>query len=200
MKGKNVILDFDGVIADTFNFHYRKVNEIYKVKITEDEYRAAFTGNIYSPENKKLAHIDYKDYPKKVALEQREVEPYPEAISSINKLSKDYNLQMVSSGWEEQIFPFLEKHNIKEKFSEFLCADRGTSKHQKLETLVGENVENYIFVTDTVGDVKESRLAGVPVIAVTYGYHSQEDFKNTTPDYFSASWQETCSIIEEYFK
>jgi phosphoglycolate phosphatase-like HAD superfamily hydrolase len=38
--------------------------------------------------------------------------------------------------------------------------------------------EESIFVTDTLGDLKEASIAQVPTIAVTYGAQSREHFTN----------------------
>jgi phosphoglycolate phosphatase len=43
--------------------------------------------------------------------------------------------------------------------------------------------EKTFYVGDTVGDIKEARLAGVKTVAVTWGWHNKERLEMASPDY-----------------
>lgn len=39
------------------------------------------------------------------------------------------------------------------------------------------------FITDTSGDVREGKEAGIKTIATTWGYHTKEELVEAKPDY-----------------
>ena len=42
---KNIIFDFDGVIYKSQNYHLNKLNEVFNIGLTMEEYRDAGKGN-----------------------------------------------------------------------------------------------------------------------------------------------------------
>lgn len=198
---KQIIFDFDGVIADTFDFHLGKINDIYKVGLTAEEYFDIHDGNFHANTNEKITHLDFTQYGHLVAEEQSRTVPFPGAIDSIIELSTLFRLHLVTSGWEAQIFPFLRHHDIFRCFSSLKCADVSTSKHEKLEQIVdseNNNADNFIFVTDTLGDILESNAVGIPTIAVTFGFHDEERLKKGDPNYLAHSWPKVMTIIKDW--
>jgi phosphoglycolate phosphatase-like HAD superfamily hydrolase len=45
MKVKNIIFDFDGVICQSKPYHLNKLNEVFNLGITEEEYSGSHHGN-----------------------------------------------------------------------------------------------------------------------------------------------------------
>jgi phosphoglycolate phosphatase-like HAD superfamily hydrolase len=198
---KQVILDFDGVIADTFDFHLGKINDLYEVGLTAKEYFDIHDGNFHANTNEKIASLDFTNYGRLVGEEQSGVPPFPYAIDSVRELSKMTKLHLVTSGWEAQIFPFLRHHDIFQDFSSLKCADLSTSKHEKLEQILKSEIstpENFIFVTDTLGDLYESHAVGIETIAVTFGFQDEERLKIGSPNFIAHSWPEVMCIIKEW--
>jgi phosphoglycolate phosphatase len=50
-------------------------------------------------------------------------------------------------------------------------------------------------VGDTVGDIVEARQAGVPSVAVTWGWHSEERLLAASPDVVAHDPQELVGIL-----
>ena len=49
-------------------------------------------------------------------------------------------------------------------------------KFKILKEKYGIREEEMLFITDTLGDLRESSEAGVPTVAVTWGAHKREHF------------------------
>lgn len=200
---KHLILDFDGVIADTFDFHLRKVNEFHGIDFTAEEYRKVHEGNFYDDTDSRIADLDFTGYPAFVKAEQQLLPPYEGVIEVLSKLATLHKVHLVTSGFQEQILMFLEKQQISELFTTILCADHGKSKHVKIESILTEqkitSSNDCVFVTDTLGDIVESHEANVPVIAVTFGFHGEELLRKGSPEYIAHSWTEIEQIVSEHF-
>jgi len=89
-------------------------------------------------------------------------------------------LSIVTLASRKNCVPSLEKYNFQNYFKHIYVKEDGLSKVENvLKILEKENlqVEEAIFVTDTLGDVKEMDVLGVPTIAVTYGMHDRSFFE-----------------------
>jgi phosphoglycolate phosphatase-like HAD superfamily hydrolase len=199
---KHIIFDFDGVLADTFDFHLKKANELFHVELTAQEYKDMHNGNFHKHTLKKMSGFKPLEYPNLVAKDQAKLPLDPKIKKLLEKLSKDYRLHIISSGWERQIVPFLKNHKIEHLFTELLFADHGKLKSGKFKKLfASQNTtsKNCLFVTDTLGDISESQEVNIPVIAVTFGFHDKEHLKSGLPTYLADSWSEVEKVIHNHF-
>lgn len=184
-NSKLVIFDFDGVVVNTFSF----ACEIGKNQfgITEEEYRKKFEGNFYNSSSiineQKEVPINFDFFslyqPKLMNL-------VPEAgiIESIQKLSEQYTLTIVSSTLTHIISGYLDKFSARNYFQEILGADVEKSKTIKINRLLdkySKKPSEAVFVTDTSGDVQEAEHCGVKAIAVTWGYHPKVTLEKANP-------------------
>jgi len=196
----HIIFDFDGVLVDSFDFHLSRINKLFDVCLTSNEYKDMHNGNFYSSNLKKMDKFNASDYPSLVAREQSQLPLVDGALETLKELKENYILHIVSSGWEKQIIPFLENHCIRDLFTTGLFADHGKSKHEKLESLMNDQKttpDKCIFVTDTTGDIKEARLAKVRSIAVTFGFHEEDHLIKEKPAYIANSWNDIKEIIKK---
>ncbi len=171
-----VLFDFDGVIADTFAMNY-EVSRSFEPSLTEDEYRARFLGNINNyrswgdeDERKRNDEAFFSRYVPKLF----EADIYPEMAAAVKDLAKDHLLFVISSTLTAPIADFLEKEGLGGFFSGIYGNDVHRSKVEKIKmTLSGHSLEpsRCVFVTDTVGDIREARTCGVDSIAVSWGFH-----------------------------
>lgn len=200
---KHVILDFDGVIADTFDFHLAKLNEFHDIDFTAEEYRKVHEGNFYNDTDSRIADLDFTGYPAFAKTEQALLPPYEGFIEALLKFSSLYKVHLVTSGFKEQILPFLVEKKIDNLFTTMLFADHGKSKHVKIESILAQQkispTNDCVFVTDTLGDIVESHEAKVPVIAVTFGFHEEELLRKGSPEYIAHSWPEIEQIVSTHF-
>ena len=197
---KHIIFDFDGVIIDSFQFHIKKMNEIYGIGLTEEEYSNRHVGNFYTNSFAKFDNIDFSDYAKQVAEEQSNLLPNQGSLKLLKDLSKKSRLHIITSGWKVQVMPFFEKHKIVDLFDTFLFAEDGKKKSDKFNLIFNKNInpKDCIFITDTLGDLYESNEVGIQTIAVDFGYHSPELLKKGNPNYMVSSLAEMEGILDRF--
>lgn len=180
---KLVIFDFDGVLVDTLIMHYKISHKINK-KMSLDSFKSIFDGNIYESLKKSS---DIKQHPKFFEIydkQSRNLE-IPEIMKNlIFELNKNYNLIIVSSTPSSLILKILNQENIENYFSDIFGADIHTDKIVKIEMALkkyGIEPNNAIFITDTLGDIKEAEKCRVKSIAVTWGFHERETLEKGNP-------------------
>ncbi len=66
-----------------------------------------------------------------------------------------------------------------------------------LMTENGVTIANTIFVTDTLGDIREATKVGIRTIAETFGFHNRERLKLGDPFRIVDSWEEIEAVVHE---
>ncbi|MEI8270919.1 MAG: HAD hydrolase-like protein, partial [bacterium] len=95
-----------------------------------------------------------------------------------------YILIIISSTHTESIKKILEREKVSEYFTEILGVD--VEKNKIIKTnLVLEKYKilskDAVFITDTLGDIREASKCGVQSIGVTWGYHEKETLEKGNP-------------------
>lgn len=181
---KVILFDFDGVIVDTFSFCYRIMNS--RDAISEDFYRAKFEGNINDAFKKPEQNPDAKlfDFYGQYNPELMACQPNEEVVKVIKELARNHTLIIISSTISSSIEQFLEVHGLADVFKEILGNDVEKSKVKKINDVLqryGIKSTETVFITDTLGDIKEANVCGVKSIAVTWGYHSSTTLEKGSP-------------------
>ena len=174
---RNIILfDFDGVVADSFGLAY-SVNRSIFPDLEEGEYRQAFEGNINDWAKEKMqgrhrTDVDFAStYAERADAEISLVSGMKEVLAD---LSRRYTLIVVSSSTSTFINIFNEKHGLVAFFTEILGNDVHKSKIEKISMVKAKyhaSPDRYVFVTDTLGDVREADHHGIGVIGVSWGFN-----------------------------
>jgi phosphoglycolate phosphatase len=182
---KIILFDFDGVIADTFAFCYNIANS--RDALTHDEYRARFEGNI-NETSKKVSQSTSRtapfDFFAHYTPELMKCPPNGDVVKVIQELARNYPLIIISSTITPSIVSFLEMHGLKDAFKEILGNDIEKSKVKKIQGVIqkyGIKPSETVFITDTLGDIKEAKECGVRSIAVTWGFHPIETLEKGEP-------------------
>jgi phosphoglycolate phosphatase len=181
---KVILFDFDGVIVDTFSFCYRIMNS--RDAISEDFYRAKFEGNINDAFKKPEQNPDAKpfDFYGQYNPELMSCQPNEEVVKVIKELARNHMLIIISSTISSSIEQFLEVHGLADVFKEILGNDVEKSKVKKINDVLqryGIKSTETVFITDTLGDIKEANVCGVKSIAVTWGYHPSTTLEKGSP-------------------
>jgi phosphoglycolate phosphatase len=179
---KIIVFDFDGVIADTFSFCYRIINE--RDSITPAEYRSRFEGNINTAPKAPGRSGAAFDFFSRYTPELMASQPDEKMVSVIRILAREHTLIIVSSTITSAISAFLDLHGLRNVFAEILGNDVDRSKVKKLRDVIRRydiDPSETIFITDTLGDIREATECGVRSIAVTWGYHSAETLQKGEP-------------------
>jgi phosphoglycolate phosphatase len=206
MKNKYILFDFDGVIVDSFAPAF-EVNKMICPHITEEEYKRRFEGNINdwkdveSKHNENCRHdIDFfAEYLPKM---KKRVGIVPSMEKVIEELSKSYSLIVISSTLTAPIQELLEKYNLLHFFTEIMGNDVHTSKVEKIKMVFSKyntDSKKCIFVTDTLGDIREATHMGVSAIGVSWGFNERETLMKGNPFKVANNPNELLSSISEYF-
>lgn len=179
---KLVLFDFDGVLVDTLDIAYG-INLEVQPDLTLEKYKSFFEGNIHTAiADGRKKHIP--DFDEKSSFRARELK-IPEDIKQlVVSSSKDAKLTIVSSSSTKLITEILDREGMSKYFSDILGSDAHQSKVVKIKMLLDKykvTPENSVFITDTLGDIREADDCGVKSIAVTWGFHSIETLKKGNP-------------------
>lgn len=197
----NIILfDFDGVIVGTFSFCYEISNSTSP--ITKEEYRARFEGNIYDAIKKAGPSSKKVDFFSEYTPQLLEAKPVEEIVDAIKSLSNKYTLVIISSTISSSIIKFLEMYDLRKYFKDILGPEVDESKTRKILMILEKysvTPNQAVFVTDTLGDIKEARECSVKSIAVAWGYHPAETLMVGSPYKLISHQSEIVPAVEAYF-
>ena len=181
---KLLIFDFDGVLEDTFDWNYEVAKKRYK-NLKREDYRGWFNGNIYEHPTVKAAGpmniIEYFEQYKK-GFENRIIKP--EFKEMLIKLKQKYHLVIISSIDDDIINPYLKRKKIDNLFEEVWGIKKKTSKVEKFKDflkLYKLDTNNCLFVTDTLGDIREANKVNIKSIGITWGYQTESSLKRGNP-------------------
>lgn len=179
LRKKIVLFDFDGVIVDSFDICYGITSKAHK-SLSKDEFRGFFEGNIYEAEEKLL---EQKKFPKEEeffaeytprVFETSPIEGIPKVLEEFGKA---YQMIVVSSTITSPIQGYLEKYGLARHFDWIMGGDVHKSKTVKIQMVLDQykaRPEDCVFVTDTLGDMREAAICQVSSIGVTWGFHERE--------------------------
>lgn len=185
MKRKIIIFDLDGVLFDSVAVTEQFLYDRYP-GMTKEMQMEILCGNFHE-ELKKIV------LPKKVQTEEEaearrvlhtenksKVPLYEGAKEMLLELHKGgYILALNTSAYEKNSLPLLDRAGITELFDFLGTAEISKSKVDKfkiIEEKYGFDNEHVLFITDTVGDIREADIANVPTVAVTWGAHNRSYF------------------------
>lgn len=194
---KLLIFDFDGVIEDTFELSFGFFKKQFP-DLSRDEYRSWFNGNFYEVVKEKRLPIDIGAYYLQYHRALANTCTNPAIARMLAVLHERFPLAIVSSSYEDTINAYLKRNGIAHLFGEVWGAKKNTSKVEKLEELVRKNdvrKEDAFFITDTFGDIREAATAGIPAIAVTWGFHSEERLAQGNPSAIVHTPQELLELL-----
>lgn len=196
-KLQHILFDFDGVIADTADINWALSQEHDK-NATYEDFLAHHDGNVFEeprinfePEKRHLFHSEYR---KRLTSSH-----IVRAALPLQRLGALYTLHIVSSTSEESIKRALEQSALLELFSRIMGQETHFSKVEKFKMLIqeeGVSPENAVFITDTLGDIKEAHKVGIKTIAETFGFHNRERLEAGEPYAIVDTWNEIEQTIE----
>ncbi len=173
---KIVIFDFDGVIADSWGVAY-ELNVIQRPGTTEEQYAEMFHGNINTTLSKIPNAVEinfFEEYEKRLG----DISVFAGMKEVLATIAKKYEMIIISSTNSDVIQKFLERENLAQYFKKVLGNDVEKSKVKKMEMVLDAypvEKDEIVFVTDSVGDLKESEKVGIDSIFVTWGYNKKEN-------------------------
>ena len=97
---------------------------------------------------------------------------YEGVNETLDLLSKEYDLYIVSNCQDGYVQAFLNAHKLEGYFKDIEMFGRtGFDKGRNIRILMERNdIKSAVYVGDTEGDEKASRYAGIPFIYAAYGF------------------------------
>ncbi|MBL4933533.1 HAD family hydrolase [Clostridium paridis] len=207
MKLDSIIFDLDGTIWDStssiidcWNKTLDKYDEVNN-KLTIDDMKGIM-GLTQEEVGKKL--FPYLDDAKKAEimedcckrecehLEQSGAILYDKVEETLEKLSKKYNLFIVSNCQCGYIEAFYKYHGLEKYFKDHESSgNTGLNKGENIKLIIERNnLKASVYVGDTEGDLKATKVAGIPFVYARYGFGDVEEY-----DYVIDSFQDLLMFI-----
>lgn len=199
-----VVLDFDGVLVDSFNVCYdinRRAFASAGYILKRATFVDLFSGNIHEKLKGLLAGDEEKLSEFSVLREKLfrerytgEVGVYPFASKFVRALSKISRVAIASTNRYELIECVLEREHLRHYVTTIFAGTVGkrVMLQRAIDELASDSAPRF-FVTDTVGDIIAGKDAVFSTIAVTWGFHGQRVLEKANPDYIA---KKHSSVIE----
>ncbi|PZU91171.1 MAG: HAD family hydrolase [Chryseobacterium sp.] len=182
----SIIFDLDGTLWNASETVSKAFNESIKdigfdIEITSQKVRDfsgmkmndIFTQHFSFIPKEKLQDFE-KIYAKKESdyLKEFGGELFPKVKETLEKLNENYRLFIVSNCMKGYIENFIEFFSFKDLFEDFECyGNAGLPKDKNIRLIVERNnLQNPVYVGDTIWDKDSSEKAGVDFIFATYGF------------------------------
>jgi phosphoglycolate phosphatase len=193
MNKKIVVFDMDGVLINSGDILYRLLQEIFP-RLTLQEYKDFFMGNFhdgkekYAQTNPAIEMEDAEKEERRIYFaDQKAQSPlFPGIRELLQSLrDQDFLLAVNTSAYERNALPLLVKNDIFDYFDFVAVFEDSRSKAEKF-TMIQKRfeceVDEMVFVTDTVGDMREAAEFGVRTIGVSWGVHTKHQFHHHKED------------------
>jgi phosphoglycolate phosphatase-like HAD superfamily hydrolase len=207
-KHKVILFDFDGTLAPTMEPVLDIINtfsdELKFKKITTKQ--AVKLRDKGARELLKQFNIPLWKLPFLVARVQKELttkipglKPFPQIKETIKILKKrDFTLGIVTSNSKENVEEFLKNNQLTEfafVYSEKNIFGKGKVIKNVLKKKRVKTIDT-IYIGDEIRDIEAALLAGIKIIAVTWGYNSEKSLKKANPDYLIHNPQDLLRILQ----
>lgn len=193
INNKAVIFDFDGTLANTEGFLRQIYRDVAREKgwvpLNKSTYRRLFTASIWDAarwSRFRPWRLQYLVSESRSRLQARanEIEIFKGLVKVINELHKSgYDIYMLSRNWQSTVQLVVDKHGLGDKVV-VLEKPGFFTKHKSVKKLLiqkkYEKDETWM-VGDEVRDLYAAKRAGVPFIAVSWGFQDEKTLKAFKP-------------------
>lgn len=208
MGKRTYIFDFDGTLANSFDFVTTFLaHEAGKEMTPELEQRLggmSMRGMARELEIPKRQFLRlFVQGRRKMGEHMNEIKPFPGIESMLHDLYEDDNerkFMALSSNRKKNIQLFLENHNLDHYFSDTKGNASILGKAHGLRKMLQRNElnpEDCVYIGDEVGDLKAAHKVGVLAVAVTWGYNSEKRLAVEHPVAIAHDPTELLEILRE---
>ena len=207
-KNQLVIFDYDGVLVDSIDIVVAIVSQACR-EIGHSRFPTA--ADIEALEN-----IAFEDLGRQIGiaetnlpqfgahvfalLQKSEKIPdiFPEIDQVIRTLAKNHYLAIVTTNIRPVVQKVMAVHGLADNIDLILGVEGPGSKADKIKKAMRtfkKTPELTCMIGDAVSDIRQSRMAGVKSIAVTWGYHNREKLAHEGPDVLVSSPHDLIAVI-----
>lgn len=192
MNADSLIFDMDGTLWDNVNSYVRAWNNGlektgHNVRVTRDDLlslmgkEARVMLNAVLPESSEseqdnLFGAVIESYQN--LLESMQPIIYPGVLEGLEKLSKKYKLFLLSNCEKDGLVNFMKYTKTAHLITDYMEHGQNLqTKSHNMKLLTERNsLQSTVYVGDTASDSRESGLAGVPFVFVTYGFGYTDEY------------------------
>lgn len=210
MKNKIIIFDLDGVLFDTIE-HVMSFFLEWFPTLTREKVHEMWTGNFdehlskFRVDNKPIDEtVEQRNEKNRKYSEKKSESPmFPGTKELLSSLHEGGRILVINTAaLEKNCIPLLERAGILNMFDFVATKELSPSKVEKFKIIAEKysvQPQEMIFITDTLGDIRDADVANVPTIAVTWGAHnhsyfSREEHKNLIKVVDSVSELQECLV------
>ncbi|MEG4998006.1 HAD-IA family hydrolase [Microcoleus sp. B4-D4] len=204
---KVIIFDFDGTLADTIDILLSITNRLsaeFGFKSATKEELAQLS-NLNSWEILRYSGISLFKFPmliRKLRSELRseisDVQLFPGIKEVLLELKRrDFQLGIITSNSRENVLESLENNSLQDIFT-FIYSGSTFGKHKVINKWLKKekiNPQEVFYVGDEIRDIDAARKTGIKIIAVGWGFNSQEVLALHHPDFLIERPQQLIEIM-----
>ncbi|MEI8339004.1 MAG: HAD hydrolase-like protein [bacterium] len=209
MKHKRpvVIFDFDGTIADSFDyvadFLITQASEEVQKNIKKESLRhlsmLAMARSLgFSNWQLPLVYLRGR---RRMHKAIKNLQPYQGISELLHELhSNNYLIFVLSSNNRKNINAFLRHNNLRGLFTKIYGSVGVFGKAPAMRRLLKANkvaFEDAVYIGDELRDVEAAQYLGLPIIAVNWGFARPEDLINQKPTFIAKKPSELLSLIKK---
>ena len=209
---KVIIFDFDGTLADTIDILLSITNRLsaelgFKSATKE---QIAQLSNLTSWQLLQYSGISIFKFPlliRRLKAELRSEIPNIQLFAGIKEVLLElkklgFQLGIITSNSRENVLASLETNGVQDTFT-FIYSGSTFGKHKVINSwLKTEHIhpKQVVYVGDEIRDIEAARKTGIKVIAVAWGFNSQEALAANNPDFLIKRPQELIEIMSNLWE
>jgi HAD superfamily hydrolase (TIGR01509 family) len=207
---KVIIFDFDGTLADTIDILLSITNRLsaeFGFKSATKEELAQLS-HLNSWQILQYSGISIFKFPlliRRLKAELHSELPHIQLFPGIKEVlvelkKRGFQLGIITSNSRENVWTSLEKNGLQSLFT-FIYSGSTFGKHKVINKwLRRENInpEQVVYVGDEIRDIDAAKKTGIKVIAVGWGFNSQEALAAQNPDFLIERPQELIEIMNSW--
>ena len=207
MAVKNIIFDFDGVVADSLSHLVTIANGIGpEFGLPQlDAARVRSTGLSGLIKCTKMPSLKIPFFARKLRQgfqnATRQIGIHSGMGDTLRELAGIFKLGILTSNTAENVEDFLNRHGVAGLFTFHHYGCPLFAKDSAIGKLLARNnldKDETVYVGDEVRDIVAMKKARVPIIAVSWGYEGEELLKAQSPQYLATTprhlYELACSL------
>lgn len=204
-----VVFDFDGTIADTFEAVVKILNKLapeYGFPQIDQRMVAKFK-KIGSKKARKEFGVSWLQFirigrraTRELRSDIEQIRIFPGMVELFRELKKvGVTMGVLSSNSKENILKFFKENNLENTFEYVVPCGLMWGKARKIKKIIKKRKlkpEEIVYVGDETKDIVACHKVGVKIIAVTWGYNSERALRSYHPDWLVNVPSEIVKIVD----